>query len=545
MKRIFYCFLFTVQFATAQKLKKADKIIIADLQTHINYLTNDKLEGRRTGTNGEKLAYEYISNEFQKIGLLPKGDNNTFLQLFEVTNEKILSKNSHLFINSNELAMDTDYFPLPFSSNGSVKTTASIALQENGMPWFYDLKDLMEANKNNPHFDLTNAIKFKAIDAAKKRASAFFVFNTSTINDELKFEPKATFVAGTIPVIYLTKPTQHTYLKDETANLEIDLNNEIIDNKRYGNNVVGYLNNNAANTIIIGAHFDHLGYGEDHNSLYTGSTPQIHHGADDNASGTAAVIELAKILKASKLKNNNYLFICFSGEELGLFGSKYFTEHPAIDLATANYMVNMDMVGRVNEGTHGLNIGGFGTSPVWAQTINTGNKFFTIKIDSSGTGPSDHTSFYRKNIPVLFLFTGIHSDYHKPTDVADKINYSGIWNVLKYVTRVIENTDKKGKLLFTKTRETAMGGNVNFKVTLGIMPDYTFKGIGVRADGITDGRIAQKAGILAGDIILQLGDHKFSDLQTYMETLSKFNKGDATKVKVKRGNKELTFDIVF
>ena len=545
MKRIFYCFLFTVQFATAQKLKKADKIIIADLQTHINYLTNDKLEGRRTGTNGEKLAYEYISNEFQKIGLLPKGDNNTFLQLFEVTNEKILSKNSHLLINANELEMDTDYFPMPFSSNGSVKTTASIALQENGMPWFYDLKDLMEANKNNPHFDLTNAIKLKAMDAAKKRASAFFVFNTSTINDELKFEPKATFVTCAIPVIYLTKPAQLNYLKDETANLEIDLNNEIIDNKRYGNNVVGYINNNAANTIIIGAHFDHLGYGEDHNSLYTGSTPQIHHGADDNASGTAAVIELAKILKASKLKNNNYLFICFSGEELGLFGSKYFTEHPAIELATANYMINMDMVGRVNEVTHNLNIGGFGTSPVWAQTINTGNKFFTIKIDSSGTGPSDHTSFYRKNIPVLFLFTGIHSDYHKPTDAADKINYSGIWNVLKYVNRVIENTDRKGKLSFTKTRETAMGGNVSFKVTLGIMPDYTFKGIGVRADGITDGRVAQKAGILAGDVILQLGEHKFTDLQTYMETLSKFNKGDATKVKVIRGNKELTFDIIF
>ena len=545
MKRIFYCFLFTVQFATAQKLKKADKIIIADLQTHINYLTNDKLEGRRTGTNGEKLAYEYISNEFQKIGLLPKGDNNTFLQLFEVTNEKILSKNSHLLINANELEMDTDYFPMPFSSNGSVKTTASIALQENGMPWFYDLKDLMEANKNNPHFDLTNAIKLKAMDAAKKRASAFFVFNTSTINDELKFEPKATFVTGAIPVIYLTKPAEHTYLKDETANLEIDLNNEIIDNKRYGNNVIGYVNNNATNTIIIGAHFDHLGYGEDHNSLYTGSTLQIHHGADDNASGTAAVIELAKILKASKLKNNNYLFICFSGEELGLFGSKYFTEHPSIELTTANYMINMDMVGRVNEVTHNLNIGGFGTSPVWAQTINTGNKFFTIKIDSSGTGPSDHTSFYRKNIPVLFLFTGIHSDYHKPTDEADKINYSGIWNVLKFVTGVIENTDKKSKLSFTKTRETAMGGNVNFKVTLGIMPDYTFKGIGIRADGITDGRIAKKAGILAGDVILQLGDHKFTDLQTYMETLSKFNKGDATKVKVKRGNKELTFDIVF
>ncbi len=545
MKRIFYCFLFTVQFATAQKLKKADKIIIADLQTHINYLTNDKLEGRRTGTNGEKLAYEYIGNEFKNIGLLPKGDNNTYWQLFEVTNEKILSKSSHLFINANELAMDTDYFPLPFSSNASLKTAASIALQENGMPWFFDIRDLLEANKNNPHFDLTNAIRLKAADAAKKRASAFFVFNTSTIDDELKFEPKATFVPSSIPVIYLTKAAKQKYLKDETASIDIDLNNEIKDNIRYGNNVIGYLNNNAASTIIIGAHFDHLGYGEDHNSLYMGTTPQIHHGADDNASGTAAVIELSKLLKASKFKNNNYLFICFSGEELGLFGSKYFTEHPTIDLSRVNYMINMDMVGRVNNGTHNLNIGGYGTSPTWAQTVTAGNKFFTIKLDSSGTGPSDHTSFYRKNIPVIFLFTGIHSDYHKPSDEADKINYTGILNVVKYVSRLIENTDKKGKLSFTKTRETALGGNVNFKVTLGIMPDYTFNGMGVRADGIIDGRTAQKAGILAGDVILQLGNYKFTGMQTYMETLSKFNKGDATKVIIKRGDKEMSFDIVF
>ena len=545
MKRILYCFLFTVQFVYAQKLKKADKIIIADLQTHTNYLASDKLEGRRTGTNGEKLAYEYISNEFEKAGLLPKGNHNTYLQLFEVTNEKILSKNSHLLINGNDLVMDTDYFPLPFSSNDSIKTAASIALQENGMPWFYDIKDLLETNKNNPHFNITNAIKIKADDAAKKKATAFFVFNSSLIVDELQFEPKQKTILSVIPVIYLTNNAKQKYLKDETATLDIDLKNEVIDNKRYGQNVVGYINNNAANTIIIGAHFDHLGYGEDHNSLYKGSIPQIHNGADDNASGTAAVIELSKLLKASKLKNNNYLFICFSGEELGLFGSKYFTDHPTIDLSTTNYMINMDMVGRLNDSTHGLNIGGYGTSPTWPQIIYTGNKFFKIKVDSSGTGPSDHTSFYRKNIPVLFLFTGLHSDYHKPSDDADKINYTGIWNVLKYITRLIENTDKRGKLVFTKTKETAMDGNINFKVTLGIMPDYTFNSIGVRADGITEGRIAQKVGIIEGDIILQLGNYKFTNLQTYMETLSKFNKGDATIVKVKRGDKELSFDIVF
>lgn len=545
MKRILYCLLFTIQFATAQRLKKADKAAVTNLQTNINYLADDKLEGRRTGSNGEKLAYEYISNEFLKEGLVAHGDKGTFLQEFEVNDGKMIAKGSYLIVNGNDLVIDKDYFPLSFCKNSSLTTTASIALQENGTPWFYDIKELLEANKNNPHFDLTDAIKLKAAAAAKKTAIAFFIYNSSTIKDELQFDPKAKSELSTIPVVYITRAGKETYFKDETATLDIQLKTEIVDKKRYGHNVIGFIDNNAASTIIIGAHYDHLGYGEDHNSLYTGITPQIHNGADDNASGTAAVIELGKLLKTSKYKNNNYLFICFSGEELGLFGSKYFTEHPTVDMATVNYMINLDMVGRLNDSTHGLNIGGYGTSPAWGETMSANDKFFKIKFDSSGTGPSDHTSFYRKDIPVLFFFTGVHSDYHKPSDDADKINYTGEWMVLKYIYKLIEDTNKKGKLAFTKTRETISIGKSSFKVTLGIMPDYTFSGIGVRADGISDGKIAQKAGIKAGDVIVQLGDYKFTDVQTYMETLSKFNKGDATKVKVKRGNEELVFDIVF
>ncbi len=545
MKSIFYCLLFTIQFATAQKLKKADKTAVTNLQTNISYLADDKLEGRRTGTNGEKLAYEYISNEFLKAGLAAHGDKGTFLQEFEVNDGKMIAKGSFLIVNGNDLVIDKDYFPLSFCKNSSLTTTASIALQENGTPWFYDIKDLLEANKNNPHFDLTDAIKLKATAAAKKTAIAFFIYNSSTIKDELQFDPKAKSELSAIPVVYITRAGKETYFKDETATLDIQLKIEIVDKKRYGHNVIGFIDNSAASTIIIGAHYDHLGYGEDHNSLYTGSTPQIHNGADDNASGTAAVIELGKLLKTSKYKNNNYLFICFSGEELGLFGSKYFTEHPTVDMATVNYMINMDMVGRLNDSTHGLNIGGYGTSPAWGETMSANDKFFKIKFDSSGTGPSDHTSFYRKNIPVLFFFTGVHSDYHKPSDDADKINYTGEWMVLKYIYKLIEDTNKKGKLTFTKTREAISSGKSSFKVTLGIMPDYTFSGIGVRADGISDGKIAQKAGIKAGDVIVQLGDYKFTDVQTYMETLSKFNKGDATKVKVKRGSEELVFNIVF
>ena len=545
MKRIVWLVLLTAQFATAQKLKKADKIILTNLQTHIGYLADDKLEGRRTGTAGEKLAYQYISGEFAKSGLTAKGDNGTFIQEFEVNEGKQINSSSHLIINGFDLDVEKEYFPFIFSPNGSLEAAPSMALKESGTVWFWDLKDKLEENKNNPHFDLTDAIKTKTNEVAAKGATGLIIYNTSSIADELKFEPKAKTELVKIPVLYVTQNIKKKYLYDETAMQDIKLKVDISDKKRMGHNVVGYIDNGAATTVILGAHYDHLGYGEDHNSLYTGTTPQIHNGADDNASGTAALIELSKLLKASKFKNNNYLFVSFSGEELGLFGSKYFTEHPAVDLSSANYMINMDMVGRLNDSTHGLSIGGYGTSPMWGQLITEKDKFFTIKFDSSGTGPSDHTSFYRKDIPVLFFFTGAHSDYHKPTDDADKINYNGELQVVKYIYNVIDAANKKGKFAFTKTRETASSGRSSFKVSLGIMPDYTFSGSGVRVDGISEGKIAQKAGIKPGDVIVQLGDIKFTDVQSYMGALGKFNKGDAAKVKVKRGSEELIFDIVF
>ncbi|HNJ94908.1 MAG TPA: M28 family peptidase, partial [Ferruginibacter sp.] len=177
--------------------------------------------------------------------------------------------------------------------------------------------------------------------------------------------------------------------------------------------------------------------------------------------------------------------------------------------------------------------------------LASSDKYFKLNFDSSGTGPSDHTSFYRKDIPVLFFFTGAHSDYHKPSDDADKINYTGELMLIRYIYNVIDKTNDKGKLTFTKTREAQAQGKRSFGVSLGIMPDYTYSGTGVRADGVSEGKLAQRVGIKAGDVIVQIGEHKVNDVQGYMQVLGKFNKGDATKVKVKRGAEELVFDIVF
>ena len=544
MKYFFWLFLVSFQLSHAQKIKKADKVTFSNLQSHISFLADDKLQGRRTGTTGEKLAYEYIIDQFTKTGLVPKGENKTYLQEFEVNDGRAINPSSHLIINNNDLQVNKEFFPLPFCPNKSMEATSALALQESGGPWFYDLKEILENNKNNPHFDLTEAIKDKAIELQKKGAAAVIVFNSGTTDDGLKFESKSKASPINIPVLYISKETKDKFLKDETATLDIKMKILVEEKKRTGHNVIGYIDNNAASTIVIGAHYDHLGYGEDHNSMYTGAEPAIHNGADDNASGTAAMIETSKLLKASKFKKNNYLFIAFSGEELGLYGSKYFTEHSTIDIATVNYMINLDMVGRLNDSSHAMTVGGYGTSPTWGGLITAKDKFFNVKFDSSGIGPSDHTSFYRKDIPVLFFFTGLHSDYHKPSDDADKINYNGELQVLKYIYNVVEATDKKGKLAFTKTREVSMG-KTSFKVTLGIMPDYTYNGSGVRVDGISEGKTAQKAGIKAGDVLVQLNDYKFTDVQTYMEALGKFKKGDPAKVKLKRGNEEMSFDIIF
>ena len=544
MKYFFWLFLFSFQLSHAQKIKKADKVTFSNLQSHISYLADDKLQGRRTGSAGEKLAYEYILDQFSKTGLVTKGDNETYLQEFEVNDGRAINPSSHLIINNNDLQVNKEFFPLPFCPNKSMEATSALAFQESGGPWFYDLKEMLESSASNPHFDLTEAIKDKAIELQKKGAAALIVFNSGTADDGLKFETKSKAVPIDIPVLYITKETINKYLKDETATLDIKMKILVEEKKRTGHNVVGYIDNKAAATIIIGAHYDHLGYGEDHNSMYTGTEPAIHNGADDNASGTAAMIEISKLLKASKFKKNNYLFIAFSGEELGLYGSKYFTEHPSVDLSTVNYMINLDMVGRLSDSSHAITVGGYGTSPAWRELILQKDKFLVVKFDSSGTGPSDHTSFYRKDIPVLFFFTGLHTDYHKPSDDADKINYTGELQVLKYIYNIIAATDKKSKLAFTKTREVSMG-KTSFKVTLGIMPDYTYSGTGVRVDGVSEGKIAQKAGIKPGDVLTQLNDHKFTDVQSYMEALGKFKKGDPAKVKLKRGKEEMSFDVVF
>lgn len=304
-----------------------------------------------------------------------------------------------------------------------------------------------------------------------------------------------------------------------------------------GHNVVGYIDNGAPYTVVIGAHYDHLGYNEFGSSTYraTDSTekPLIHNGADDNASGTAALMELGRLLKQSAYRGHNYLFIAFSGEEEGLLGSNYYAKHPTIDTATMAYMINMDMVGRLDTVKQSFAISGTGTSPQWEPTLKNINSPLRVKFDAGGTGASDHTSFYYINIPALHFFTGTHYDYHKPSDDADKINYEGAAQVITYIYELVGALDKTERLPFTPTAQDS-SAKVSFKVTLGIMPDYLFDGKGVKVDGTTLGKPAATAGIKRGDIIIKLGDIEVADMKAYMKGLQQFKKGDQTTVVIIR-----------
>jgi Zn-dependent M28 family amino/carboxypeptidase len=308
-----------------------------------------------------------------------------------------------------------------------------------------------------------------------------------------------------------------------------------------GTNVIGFIDNNAEHTIIIGAHYDHLGYGAE-GSLYRGDAKEIHNGADDNASGVAVLLNLAKKLK-KKNKGNNYLFIAFSGEEMGLLGSNYFTKKPTIDLSKANYMLNMDMVGRLKE-DNTLAVYGVGTSPILKQVVKANNSKFKIIENESGVGPSDHTSFYNSDIPVLHFFTGQHEDYHKPGDDTEKLNYEGMEIISTYIFDIISDLDNNGKLPFRKTKNESEDVP-RFKVGLGVIPDYLFDGKGMRIDGISEEKPAQKAGLQKGDIVIKLGDSLVTDMMSYMRALSSFDTGDKTKVTVKRGEDEVEADIEF
>lgn len=552
------CFLLVTWLLPAAVLAQADTSLISHLKDHIYYLSSDKLKGRNTGSAGEKKSYNYIISQYKRIGLIPKGEHG-FLQPFEFNYGKQRSGKNQLMVNGINLKLDEDFYPLNSSASGKAKGSVvdvgyGIIAPSIGYDSYKNLQNLKGSifliecstpEGDSPHskFGPFADIKTRIENAQSKGATAIIFTNTTQDAADLKANLDINTVTAQIPVLFLNAASLKKIWRSEFNTATITATLEKI--ALTGHNVAAFIDNGASTTAVIGAHYDHLGYGEYGNSLYRGE-PGIHNGADDNASGTAAVIELARFYQNNGLKEkNNFLFLNFSGEELGLIGSKYWVEHPTLDTSTINYMINMDMIGRYDS-SKGMEISGLGTSPEAFSFIRSvSHEGLKFKLSESGTGPTDHTSFYYANIPVLNFFTGTHEDYHKPSDDADKINYSGEASIIRLIQSIITTLDDDGILPFSRTKETDTSNVPQFKVRLGIIPDYLFDGAGLRVDGVDDGKPASVAGVKKGDIIIALGDYLISDIMTYMKALAAFQKGDTTTIIVKRGDMNVEMQVTF
>ena len=393
---------------------------------------------------------------------------------------------------------------------------------------FLDLS-LFEQTKEEIINNMIDEVTYLASDKLEGRA-------TGTKSEKLA----AKYISGKFKEYNLKSKGEKGYLQYFDAKIKENPHTQRIKKKITGMNVVGYLDNKQKETIIIGAHYDHVGYGS-FGSLYDGEK-QVHNGADDNASGVSLLINLASSLQ--EIKDYNYLFIAFSGEEHGLFGSSYYAKNPTIDIKKVRFMINFDMVGRLNK-ERALAVNGIGTSSKWKYLLDNSNKYnFKLKTSESGIGPSDHTSFYLQDIPSIHFFTGQHEDYHKPTDDVEKINFEGMFLIHEYVKDIILRSTKIKEFDFQETKSDSTVAP-KFTVTLGVMPDYLYDGVGMRIDGISKGKTAEKYGVKKGDIVLQINEHEVADMMGYMKALSQFEKGDAAVLKLDRNGKTIKKDIIF
>lgn len=529
-----------------------------NLKKHVTYLASDKLEGRAPGTEGEKLAADYIVSEWKKSGIKPAGDNGTWFRPFTFTDKVESDVSTSLSVDGKKYTSGEDFWPMGFSADGTVNAPAiyvryGITNPEKGYDDYQGLEESVLKGKvfiielsspdgihpHSAHIQYSDAATKLRKAAEKGAAGVIFIDNKKDVETPSKVLSK-NMRPESIPAVYAEGILPK--ILSETEGLPVSVSVKLNRIAGNGKNVAGKIDNGAPYDVIIGAHYDHLGWGEE-GSLYKGEK-SIHNGADDNASGTAALIEIGKYLANYGPKANNYILVAFSAEEKGLLGSNDFAKSGLYDPSKANYMLNMDMVGRLENDNMAINA--VGTSSKWPDNlagIKAGN--LKIKTSESGVGPSDHTSFYLKDIPVLHFFTGTHSDYHKPSDDADKINYDGIARVGNFIIDLITVLDTQGKLDFVKTKEAESGKAPRFSVTLGIVPDYMYDGEGVKADGVTDGKPAHTAGVKAGDVLIKLGDFPIRDMRGYMEALSKFKKGEKTTLEILRNGKSETLTVAF
>ena len=608
------------------------------LREHVTYLASDKLEGRRTGSAGANLAAEYIAREFSRYGLrrsigrdlpgmsiLEADSPRRYMQEFPYVAGVELGKANKLSFTAGDasvtdLPVGEDWMPLGFSANGRVEKaagvfvgfgitaaelkhddysgvdiTGKIAIAFVGTP-----------DGDNPHgqFARYEDSRWKAIAAKNAGAKALILISQQEhFSDERLSQLRYDNSAGDagLPVAIVSSQTllphlDGTNFADTLAPLKkgvvpavnvkalITLSTDIVRKEASAWNVVGILDGSDPilknETIVIGAHYDHLGRGGE--GSLAPKEGEIHHGADDNASGTAGVLELARLFRDGRPRpRRTIVFIAFSGEEEGLLGSNYYVNHPIVPLANTVAMINMDMIGRLKN--KNLIVGGVGTAQEWRSMVEAQNllegmtvtsttrtgphslsiaipmvvasngqpivtsdsaKMFTLTLNEDGFGPSDHSSFYAKQVPVLFFWTGTHADYHKPSDTAEKINYDGEVRILNMVARLVHDIDANDKRPgYTVAKTESTGRSTGFRVYLGTIPNYADSNDGLLLDGVRDDSPAAKAGLKAGDKVVKLAGRDLRNVYDYTYALGEMKAGQEYEIEVMRGGERLKLKI--
>ncbi|MFN2578916.1 MAG: M20/M25/M40 family metallo-hydrolase [Pyrinomonadaceae bacterium] len=628
----------------------------------ITYLASDTLEGRRTGTKGANEAANYIAGEFSRLGLRAAvqtaGTTRSqaeslarYFQPFPYVSSVVLGKANFLSIrlapdSTIDYQVNEEWMPLGFSTNGSIKnaevifagygiSSSELKYNDYAVSNARDRIAIVFAGSpdgDNPHGQFAQAgqIRFKAAAARAAGARALLIIaNKAKLNDDrlsrLSYDNAGE--AG-IPVIVISRQLATTLLNSVQQLSEFEkaadsrnptdeklrrplvgrsmtLSVDVIRRELPSFNVVGVLPGSdprwKEEAIVIGAHYDHLGRGGEGSGSLDPREGEIHHGADDNASGVAGSIEIARMLSTQNPKpRRTIVFLAFSGEEEGLIGSDYYVNHPLVPLAKTVAMINMDMIGRLQDSK--LIVGGVGTALDWRSMIQSQNTVekmrtaaagnlsgsgspnyqvnlngqasatafpivvgangrpivtaelsklqlslatpFTLTLNEDGFGPSDHSSFYAKQVPVLFFWTGTHNDYHKPSDTADKINYEGEARIVSFVERIVRDLDQSDERpKYTVAKSDSQGRSTGFRVYLGTIPNYADSNDGLKLDGVRDDSPAAKAGLKAGDKVVKLAGREVKNVYDYTYALGEMKAGQEYEVEVIRDGRRLTMKL--
>lgn len=534
----------------------------------VRYLADDRLEGRAVGSTGAHCAADYIAARFRALGLEPAGPEGSYFQSFPIRKGAEIGPDNELRVDGISYAATRDWIPTGFS--GTVSLDAELVyggfgLSSPGNPHDQDARMDIAAkvvvldwgDPDAPHgMSLRGDPHFKATVAAGRDAAGVVLL--APVDLELPGLDDETRGMLDIPVAIVSGAHMDAIRAAAEAGLSIHLTTDVRETRADARNVAAMLPGSDPELrdeyIVVGAHYDHLGFGGE-GSLAPDSHA-VHNGADDNASGTATIIEVARMMSEELRPARSILFLAFTGEERGLWGSAYFVARPTVDLDHVVAMLNLDMVGRVVDDA--VTVFGVGTAEEWERIVDAANEAISdplvIGKVPDGYGPSDQSSFYGEGIPVLHFFSNTHEDYHRPTDDWPKINPVGMERIAELTTEVTRRlaTDRGSTQVLTPIQQTqpspsapsaSSSTSSGYGPYLGTIPDMTPRDSGVRLTGVREGSPAEKGGLRAGDVVVEFDGNEITDIYAYTYALREHEPGDEVVIVVERDGERVTCNV--